>query len=107
MAIHSALHTQEVRGVQAFMTDSLNSIRLIAAQIGHPETLRYHKHCQLISEIAETLLAWPNPISLVKVRSHSSVSRQTPWRRQHTVSARLSIPFVNSGTGKSMGAGAK
>ena len=33
MAIHAAIHAEELQGVQAIMTDSLNSIRLVAAHI--------------------------------------------------------------------------
>ena len=56
------------------MTESPNSIRLVAAHIACPEGLRYRKHSQLITEISQKLLTWPSPISLIKVRSHSNVS---------------------------------
>ena len=74
MAIHAAIHAEELQGVQAIMTDSLNFIYLVAAHIACPESLRYHKHSQLITEISLKLLTWPSPISLIKVRSHSNVS---------------------------------
>ena len=56
------------------MTDSLCSIRLVAAYAARPESLRHHKRCTLITEFAQKLLACTAPVYLVKIRSHCGVT---------------------------------
>ena len=73
MAILAAVHALNVNGSACIMTDSLCSLKLLAAHVARPDSLRHHKHCSLIAEIAQKLLSYTELVCLVKVRSHCGV----------------------------------
>ena len=73
MAIHAAVHALSANGSACIMTNSLCSLRLVAARITRPDSLRHHKHCNLIAEPAQKLLSCTESVCLVKVRSHCGV----------------------------------
>ena len=55
------------------LTDSLTSIFLITRAIENPESLRYHKHRNLVFYILQQLLASPFQLHVAKVRAHTGV----------------------------------
>jgi len=55
------------------LTDSLTSIHLLNRALYNPESLRFHKHKQLLFETAETLQSRPFPVHIMKVRAHTGV----------------------------------
>ena len=74
LAIHAAVHAPHMQeGSLHILTDSLGSLRLIAAHIHRPQSLKHHKHGNLIAQIAQRLLSHPHEVYLSKVKSHSVV----------------------------------
>ena len=73
MAILAAVHALNANGSACIMTDSLCSLRLLAVHIARPDSLRHHKHCSLIAEIAQNLLSYTELVCLVTVRTHCGV----------------------------------
>jgi len=74
--IHKALHVaRPPDNLQALciLTDSLTSIHLLNRALYNPESLRFHKHKQLLFETAEALQSRPFPVHIMKVRAHTGV----------------------------------
>ena len=75
-AIHRALDALRSRDFQhdtCVLTDSQTAIYLIDRALHRPESLRVHKHRDLLFTISQRLLAHPRGIQLLKVRAHTGV----------------------------------
>ena len=55
------------------MTDSLTGIYLIQQAIYNPESIRTHKHKQILTEIVHLLVSRTQPDEIYRVRAHTGV----------------------------------
>ena len=73
VAIHQALHNTDVMTPLTIMTDSLTSIHAINNMLTRPERLRLHKHKQVLSQIAQRLVARTAKTTIHKVKAHVGI----------------------------------